>query len=435
MKLIVCMHTQDLMNSYFSEVVLEKMQYSFVFVTIVFLSAFDSGVRASLSCEKCDIKEELIEATKKLNDCEKKLSDNSYLGQVCSKVGNWLSKDTSLKKAVSDLLNKLNVDTDSKNSVERELVIKLTPEDLKTLMLFVADNVGNEQAENILSKSIVVKETLLDKTSEFLSSSIIETSLHFKANYVIIFQVLILTFCVILPLGLGAPKIPVFLFMCLYSVFTTWAKMYYTAAAKKQAILAKHTYIPQTCHIASQGWLPAIGDFVSGLFNGHKDPCEDYYTAAMVDPALEVGLVAAIMETFSSCLVIPAQTLGLTIGSFYHNILEPLPWVWKAPGLILATVLILFILLLSCGYEFSIPFILRIGPDRRKRKNSDEPKQEPLENSTKYSGSCLSGGLGWRPGIVDRHPSEEYDMTDRGRSLPYPLNGNSILDKIVDNST
>ena len=78
---------------------------------------------------------------------------------------------------------------------------------------------------------------------------------------VIIFQVLVLTCCVI-TLVLGAPQIPVFLFMCLYSVFTTWAKMYYTAAAKKQAILAKHAAIPQTCHIASQGWLPALSDFV-----------------------------------------------------------------------------------------------------------------------------------------------------------------------------
>ena len=408
------------------------MQY---FIIIVIVSVLHSFVGTSTD-GKTQTQEELLQVTNKLNDCEKKLNDNSYLGQVCSRVGTWLTKDTSLKKTVFELLNKLNVDPDSEYSVERELVIKLTPGDLKTLRLFVADSEGSEQVESILSKSIVVKETLLDKTSEFLSSTITETSVHFKANYVIIFQVLVITCCVILPLALGAPKIPVFLLMCLYAVFTTWAKMYYTAAARKQAILAKHAAIPRACHIASQGWLPAIGDFVTGLFNGHKDPCEDYYTAAMVDPALEVGLVAAVMETFSSCLVIPAQTLGLAIGSFYHNILEPLPWVWKVPGLILSTILILFILLLSCGYEFSIPFLLRIGPDStRKRKNSDEPNRDSIENSSNYSGSHVSGGMGWRPGIVDRHPSEECDMTDRGRSLPYPLNGNSMLDKIVDGST
>ena len=51
--------------------VLEKMQYSLIFVTIVFLSVFNSRVGANLSCEKCDVTEEFIEATKKLNDCEK----------------------------------------------------------------------------------------------------------------------------------------------------------------------------------------------------------------------------------------------------------------------------------------------------------------------------------------------------------------------------
>merc|ERR1712227_52091 len=128
---------------------------------------------------------------------------------------------------------------------------------------------------------------------------------------------------------MGAPKLPVFLLMCLYTVLTTWVKMYYIAAAKKQATLAKHGNVPYTCHIATQGWM------------------------------------AAVMETFSSCIVIPAKTLGLALGSYYHSLLEPLPWVWKAPVLILATLILLFLLLLVCGYEFSIPFLLRIGPGQK----------------------------------------------------------------------
>ena len=48
-------------------------------------------------------------------------------------------------------------------------------------------------------------------------------------------------------------------------------------------------------------------DFVGGLFNGVEDPCEAYYTAVMVHPALEVGVVTAIVETFSVCLVVPGK--------------------------------------------------------------------------------------------------------------------------------
>merc|ERR1719348_723511 len=116
--------------------------------------------------------------------------------------------------------------------------------------------------------------------------------------------------------------------------------MYYIAAAKKQATLAKHGNVPNTCHIANQGWMAAVGDFVSGLFNGKQDPCEAYYTAVMVDPALEVGLVAAVMETFSSCIIVPARTTGEALGSFYVAVLEPLPWAWRLPVLLLSTLLL-----------------------------------------------------------------------------------------------
>merc|ERR1739838_197051 len=94
----------------------------------------------------------------------------------------------------------------------------------------------------------------------------------------------------------------------------------------------------------------------------------------MVDPAFEVGLISAVIETFSVCIVLPAQTLGLALGSYYTCLLEPLPWVWKIPVLVLATIMVLFFLLLTCGYEFKIPFLLSIGPGR-KRKSSDDGRQ------------------------------------------------------------
>ena len=202
-------------------------------------------ISVTSDCEICDLEENLYKVNKELQDCQSKLNDNSYLGQVCSRVGNWFSKDTSLKVTVANLLSKLEIkeSSDVKN-VEKEIVIKLSVDDIECLRKFVTEDESNSKhVEDILIKSITVKETLLDKTSEFLSSTITETSLHFKANYVIIFQVLVLVCCVILPLALGAPKLPVILLMCLYSVLTTWVKMYYIAAAKKQATLAKHAQV------------------------------------------------------------------------------------------------------------------------------------------------------------------------------------------------
>ena len=56
------------------------------------------------------------------------------------------------------------------------------------------------------------------------------------------------------------------------------------------------------------------------------------------------------------CIVLPAQNLGLALG--FYCLMEPLPWLWKVLVMVLATVLVLFLLLLTCGYEFRIPFLL-----------------------------------------------------------------------------
>ena len=43
--------------------------------------------------------------------------------------------------------------------------------------------------------------------------------------------------------------------------------------------------------LENRGMADSITDFFSGLFNGKDDPCEEYYRAALVDPAFEVCLV------------------------------------------------------------------------------------------------------------------------------------------------
>ena len=37
------------------------------------------------------------------------------------------------------------------------------------------------------------------------------------------------------------------------------------------------------------GYVNAVSDFFSGLWNGKTDPCEEYYIATMVDPFFEVS--------------------------------------------------------------------------------------------------------------------------------------------------
>ena len=384
------------------------------------------SIPASLSsnCER------LEETEKELDDCLTKLNDQSYLGSVCSKVGSWLSKDTSMKSSVVKFLNKFELLSPGQSSagIERDVTIQLSSEDIKILKQFALQGEGSpETIENVLLDSMKVKETILDKTSDFFSHTMTETSMHFKANYVIIFQVTVLVLFVVLPLSLGSPKRPVFMLMCLYAVFTSWVKLYYIASAKKQATLAKLSNIPNSCLLERQGWLAAAGDFVSGLFNGRQDPCEDYYTAALVDPAWEVGLVDAVMETVSVCVIVPAETIGTALGSYYTCLLHPLPWAWKLPVLLMATLTSVLLLLVMCGYEFSIPFMLRIGPNKS------------IGTLSQDNGSLTNQRQASSPGgfvnqiNLDRHPSQECDMTDN-RAVPYPIHA-SPLDHIVDQAT
>ena len=48
---------------------------------------------------------------------------------------------------------------------------------------------------------------------------------------------------------------------------------------------------PELFRLENRGVAASITNFFSGLFNGKDDPCEEYYRAALVDPAFEVCLI------------------------------------------------------------------------------------------------------------------------------------------------
>jgi len=243
----------------------------------VFLLLLTQDFVISSECEVCDLTEQLGLIKRELSECQEKLTDQSYLGQVCSRVGSWIGKDApasaQLKSTVNKLLTSLDLlssplDHNSKG-VERDITLKLTNRELRDLRKFVLNDDGSPGAvEDILVRSLQQKHDWFGQTSEFMSQTLGDTSLHFKANYVIIFQLLVVLCCVVIPLMLGRSKVSIMLFVCLYAVLTTWVRQYYTAAAKKQATLAKHANIPNSCLLEKQGWVAATQDFIAGLFNG-----------------------------------------------------------------------------------------------------------------------------------------------------------------------
>ena len=268
---------------------------------------------------------------RELEDCRKQveLQDLSYMGRVCSSL---VSKDTQFKTSLEKILRHFDILEGGVEGVEQELVLSLGQEDVRKLRKFVLVDQGSVgEVEDILVRSLKVRQPWLPSLQT--SSSFLQSSSSFlQSHQFLLGQLLLLLCCLVLPLLLGAPRWQVFIFLVFYAVLQTWARLYYTACARsdlghpghtarcfetnharlnsppsrKAATLSKHQ-ANSGCLLEKQGWVAGAWDFVGGLFNGVEDPCEAYYTAVMVHPALEVGLVTAIVETFSVCLVVPGR--------------------------------------------------------------------------------------------------------------------------------
>ena len=124
-----------------------------------------------------------------------------------------------------------------------------------------------------------------------------------------------------------------------------------------------------------RGWVSVLWDLARGLISRVEDPCEAYYTAVMVDPVLEVNLLTVILETASVCLVIPAKTLGESLGAFISHLLVPLPGLWKLPVLLLLSSLLIVTLLLRSGYELKVPLVFSLRPGAWTCREAGGPRR------------------------------------------------------------
>lgn len=410
-----------------------------LYITVIPL--LTGSLTEGLDCEVCDLKEDLAKTKSELSECETKLSSNTYLNQVCSRVGSLLGpkQDPALKTTVQKLLKHFNLDSIPLNPdgppQQKELTLKMDNSDLITLRRFILNGEGSDESvQDVLIRSLIPRENNAIDISQYLSNILpggSTMSPHVRPGLVVSVIVGVVGMLgLVLYRGVGMFK--VVLFIMFLSVTMTWANMYMNAAAKKQATLARLGNVPKACLLEKQGWASASVDFVRGLFNRKVDPCEEYYAAAMVDPLWEVSILDAITETVCQLIIRPCSALGIILGNFYSNIIDPIPFAWKIPVAIIATILLLFLMLLCCGYEISIPFILKIAPHKKEvtRLNST---REQLTSDRNY-GRSLSGSKfsaieetdAGDSGVLRSrsqeplYTSQESKEGLRQRSLPYP---------------
>jgi len=295
------------------------------------------------------------------------------LSNISSHPGEGVQMRSTLKKVMLQL--DLLGDNPVIEGVERTVLLKLSGEDLFELQKYVKAEGGSTavtDVESLLVRSLDVENLKVEKPSasrEQSGSNMPKFHLdvdHFNESSVIIFQALTLPCCLLLRFKLQWGRGRILLLVFILAVLQTWVHLYQEACALKHAILAKHaTVAAKGCQglPEGQGWFSTFKDFLGGLFHGLEDPCEAYYLAALVDPAWEVGLQDAFVETVSVFLVAPGKACGESLA----QLLEPLPLLWKLPIVSLATFLLVVFLLLLFGYEISTP-LLSIRPAANSRR-------------------------------------------------------------------
>ena len=100
-----------------------------------------------------------------------------------------------------------------------------------------------------------------------------------------------------------------------------------------------------------------------------------------MNPILEVTPITALTEMVSQFVLRPLNVLGQHLGNFYANLLEPLPWVWKLPVLLLATTIIVVVILIAFRYRLNFGFnLFCLEPTSHKSlSKSEEPKKKMRE--------------------------------------------------------
>ena len=240
-----------------------------------------------------------------LETCQSKLelSSKSVIGQAISGLG---SLGTCLanppeRPFVSEMLRILELETHSGVVPSRSLEFSTSAQELQTLRRFILhDDIKFAEVQNILLKSLSrVEDGLVGRGLHVLSSRGVN---RIKPSIALLAISLLILCVVLLPMFLGAKKRLILVVMFCYCIMHTWLGEYWKAVAKKEAILAKHGPNIKNCRLENRGVADSITDFFSGLFNGKDDPCEEYYRAALVDPAFEVNLVHALVESVSQLL-------------------------------------------------------------------------------------------------------------------------------------
>ncbi|KAM8930641.1 chloride channel CLIC-like protein 1 [Pelodytes ibericus] len=156
-----------------------------------------------------------------------------------------------------------------------------------------------------------------------------------------------------------------------------WLYLYKVAFAERQAELAKMDNFDSSCS-EKASWSEGLVDWLKSSVTFRNDPCEEYFKALMVNPALMVPPTKALALTFTDFVTEPLKHIGKGIGEFMRALLSEIPLLFQVPVLIFLA----FALLAFCyGTGTSIGRFNRVqylpGPDGNRHLPVEHHRPNP----------------------------------------------------------
>ncbi|XP_040264376.1 chloride channel CLIC-like protein 1 isoform X1 [Bufo bufo] len=163
------------------------------------------------------------------------------------------------------------------------------------------------------------------------------------------------------------------------SVGWNWMYLYKVAFAERQAELTKMHKFDGSCG-EKISWSESLFEWWKGASTFQNDPCEEYFKALMISPALMVPPTKALALTFTDFITEPLKHVGKAIGEFLKGLLSEIPVFYQ----LLVLILIAVIIIASCyGATKSISEILvhrNHGDTQRERLPPAEPQRPRYGN-------------------------------------------------------
>lgn len=131
--------------------------------------------------------------------------------------------------------------------------------------------------------------------------------------------------------------------------------------------------MPEECRPGGKSDPANAWDWIKVRVFGSPDVCEKYYEEMMIDTMEEISPSMVIAEALAKFILQPLQHIGTHSGQLFSNFFAQVPVVYQVQAGIMFIILIVVVLLVTCGYGIDFPFWLGGIRPHYRPEGADQP--------------------------------------------------------------